>query len=152
MRTLTLSLLAALASSPTSAAALFIPEFEEVAIVDVYNPDPTRAMTTTWRTIDLLATSGRDYHAATGQLSWPAGDTSARQVGIALIDDALGEPVEYFLVYFGDGQSRFDPSPTTIVLLDDEPPRIFDSGFDGGAPKLIRHDPTCPAPPAAGAP
>jgi hypothetical protein len=53
----------------------------------------------TWKTIDQTARNGSDYTAGTGTLTWANGDDVAQTISIAIIDDAIVEPMEKFNVY-----------------------------------------------------
>jgi Calx-beta domain/FG-GAP-like repeat len=81
----------------------------------------SQPVTVTYQTADVTAVAGRDYHAASGTLTFAPGETE-KTITVLVIGDRLGESTEYFSV-------TLSGAPTTPLLgshafgyiLDDEP-------------------------------
>ena len=84
-----------------------------------------RTITVSYRTADGTAEAGADYEAGAGELSFAPGQT-ARSVTIAVIDDALDEADETFLVQLGEAEhaSVGDGEATGTITDEDEAPLI----------------------------
>jgi hypothetical protein len=68
------------------------------------------------------ATSGSDFQAASGTISFAAGETS-KSVTIAVVGDRLAEEDEYFSVNLtgASGNAAFQDSHAVGIIIDDEP-------------------------------
>jgi uncharacterized delta-60 repeat protein len=75
---------------------------------------------------DSPATAGADFTAASGTLTWEAGDSSARTIQIQLLDDAVQESTEAFQVVLSDPSGPVTAGANaTIRLLDSDTPVTF---------------------------
>jgi len=78
--------------------------------------------------VDYNATDGSalvvsDYQAASGTLSWAAGDTTDRTVNITLVDDAAQEPTETFnLVLTAPVNAALGAATQVITITDGDVP------------------------------
>jgi Calx-beta domain len=70
-------------------------------------------------------TPGQDYTPVSGRLEWGAGDGGARTIDIPIIDDAIFEPQESFVVGFSDPAGDLAlPSPHELLIsIADNDPR-----------------------------
>jgi urease beta subunit len=67
------------------------------------------------------ATAGVDYVAQSGEITIPAGQTSA-VIEVPVIGDRVGESIEYFVVYLSNPTSAFVADGQGVgTILDDEP-------------------------------
>jgi len=89
--------------------------------VQLTGPAPAGGATIVWQTVDGTAKSGSDYVAASGTLTFAAGE-QFKQVGIVINGDAVAEPDEYFDVKLTQAQGVvLGSAPTTRVdILRDE--------------------------------
>ncbi len=72
------------------------------------------------------ATSGADFTATSGTLSWPAGDGSTRIISVPITDDALVESSEAFSVLLSNPTGTSIISGTaTVNITDNEPVLSF---------------------------
>ncbi len=71
------------------------------------------------------ATSGTDFTAASGTLSWPAGDGSTKVISVPIIDDAIAEPTESFIVVLSNAIGTTIGSGTATVNITDNEPGVF---------------------------
>jgi uncharacterized repeat protein (TIGR01451 family) len=80
-------------------------------------------VTAGWSTANGTATAGVDYAAGSGTLSFAPGET-VKTLQVALIDDAVNEPAETFVVQLGNvsGAVPAIPSATGTIRDDDAPP------------------------------
>ena len=85
----------------------------------------SRTITVSYRTTDGTAEAGDDYAAGDGHLSFAPGET-ARSVTIAVIDDALDEADETFLVHLGEAENATvaDGEATGTITDEDQTPLI----------------------------
>ncbi len=85
----------------------------------------SRTITVSYRTADGTAEAGDDYEAGDGELSFAPGET-ARSVTIAVIDDALDEADETFLVQLGEAENATvaDGEATGTITDEDQTPLI----------------------------
>jgi hypothetical protein len=83
------------------------------------------------------AKAGSDYTAVSGQLQWAAGETGAKTIEIAIINDSLDEPDESFTLSLASatGAALGTPAAATITIVDDDaapppppPPPLTDVG------------------------
>jgi len=84
-------------------------------------------------TVAGSATAGADYVALDQEVVWSNGDGLPRLVSVSLIDDAVAEPVETFIVrvQLVSGTATVGmPSTATVRLFDNEQ-GIFADGFEG---------------------
>jgi uncharacterized delta-60 repeat protein len=75
-----------------------------------------------------------DFETASGTLSWPADDTSAKLITVALKPDAADEPDETFTLTLTSASSGavLDTASATITIVDDDVPGSGGSGGSGG--------------------
>jgi choice-of-anchor B domain-containing protein len=87
-----------------------------------------------YATAGATATEGSDYTAATGTLTWSAGDLADKVIGIPLADDAALESAETFTVTLSGltGGAVLDGSSNLTVTIDDNDARPPPSGGGGG--------------------
>jgi hypothetical protein len=73
----------------------------------------------------VAPTPGQDYTPVAGTLEWGAGDGGARTIDIPIVDDAIFEPQESFVVRFSDPVGDLAlPSPTELIIsIADNDPR-----------------------------
>ncbi len=84
-----------------------------------------RTITVSYRTADGTAEAGADYEAGAGEVSFAPGETE-RSVTIAVIDDALDEADETFLVQLGEAEHATvaDGEATGTITDEDRAPLI----------------------------
>jgi hypothetical protein len=97
------------------------------------------AVSIQYQTSDGTATTGSDYTAASGTLTWPALDTTERSFTVALTNDTQTESDETFTVALSNagGGASIEGSPTfTITVSNDDvaasPPPPSSGGGGGG--------------------
>ena len=85
----------------------------------------TATVTVNWATSDGTATAGTDYTAATGSLTFDAGDSS-RTVSVTVTDDNVDEPNETFTVTLAvqSGATIEDGTATGTITDDDATPTV----------------------------
>ncbi len=71
--------------------------------------DDSLSASVDYRTVDGSALAGPDYTSTTGTLTWEPGDSTAKTITVTVIDDAVVEGTETFLV------ALFDPVTTAIA-------------------------------------
>ena len=59
-----------------------------------------------YATSDGTATAGADYTAASGTLSWPAGDLGERTISVPLTNDSQDEANETFRITMSNATGR----------------------------------------------
>jgi choice-of-anchor B domain-containing protein len=97
------------------------------------------AVSVGYATGDLTATTGADYTAVAGTLSWPAGDMSDRTIDVPLVNDATSEADESFRVTLSNvtGGAAIEGSATIDVEITNDDgngaPPPGDGGGGGGA-------------------
>ncbi len=74
-------------------------------------------------TRELTATTGQDFEAAAGTLTFASGATN-RVLTVRIFDDALVEMNEQFQVVLTNGVDTVPGPPLTITLLDNDPPQV----------------------------
>jgi len=88
-------------------------------------PAAWQTVSVEWRTVGdppSTATAGEDFQAASGTLVIPAGSSQAT-LSVALLDDALDEPDETFLVELtGATQASLADSWATVTVVDNDAP------------------------------
>ncbi len=97
-----------------------------------YGP-ATAAASIDWATAEITAggpdspaTADSDFTAASGTLSWEAGDSSSRTIQIQLLDDAVQESTEAFQVVLSNPSGPVTAAANaTIRLLDSDTPVTF---------------------------
>src|SRR5207248_2811742 len=96
------------------------------------------------------ATAGSDYTAASGTLSWAAGDTVAKTFTISITNDAVyesSETVKLTLSSPTGGASLGSPAAATLTIVNDDPPPatgeviVYQSSPVGGAPEIFAMSP-----------
>ncbi|MEO6064769.1 MAG: Calx-beta domain-containing protein, partial [Lysobacterales bacterium] len=83
-------------------------------------------------TVAGTASAGADYTTTSGTLQWPAGDTTERTVQVAIIDDALLEGRERFVLIIDaptGGATLGSPSQIDVEIIDNES-QLFANGFE----------------------
>jgi choice-of-anchor B domain-containing protein len=87
-----------------------------------------------YATAAATATEGSDYTAATGTLTWSAGDLADKIIAVPIADDAAVESVETFTVTLSalTGGAVLDGSSSLTVTIDDNDARPPPSGGGGG--------------------
>ena len=85
----------------------------------------TATVTVNWATSDGTATAGTDYTAATGSLTFDAGDSS-KTVSVTVTDDDVDEPNETFTVTLAvhSGATIEDGTATGTITDDDATPTV----------------------------
>lgn len=93
------------------------------------------SFTVNYSTNDLTATAGSDYNAASGTLSWAAGDLSPRELVITIIPDVVVEGNETFRLSLSNivGAAEFDANATAVVAISEPPFDVWRFGFFGAA-------------------
>jgi uncharacterized delta-60 repeat protein len=73
-------------------------------------------------TFDGTAQAGSDYTAASGTLSWNAGETGPKTFSITVLDDAIEEDDENFAITLSDptGGATLGAATTTVTIEDDD--------------------------------
>ena len=89
-------------------------------------------------TANGTAAAGSDYTAASGTLSWAAGDTANKTFTVSISNDALDEANETFTVTLGaptGGASLGSPATATVTITDDDPapPVQFEAAASTGS-------------------
>ena len=89
-----------------------------------------------YETLARTATEGRDYLPVSGRFRWADGDGSPRTIYVDLLDDALIENEEHFLVTLKEvtGGALLAASDTSVVILDDEVPVHSGGPVNSGPP------------------
>jgi glucose/arabinose dehydrogenase len=107
------------------------------------SPVSGRAVTVAYATASGSATSGVDFTAASGSLTFAAGETS-HLVSVDVLGDALSEPDESFSLGFSSPVNAVIGSAGAGVILDDD--------FPGGPPPELVHGTALVADAAGGTP
>jgi len=102
------------------------------------------AVSIDYATSDLTATTGPDYTAAAGTLSWVAGDMSDRTISVPLVNDSQDEADETFRITLSNatGGATIEGSATLDVEITNDdgnvvpPPGGHGGGGGGGASDL----------------
>ncbi len=97
----------------------------EIVFPVTLNGVSSQTITVSYRTTDGTAEAGADYMAGDGELSFAPGETE-RSVTIAVIDDALDEADETFLVQLGEAENATvaDGEATGTITDEDQTPLI----------------------------
>jgi len=94
------------------------------------------AVTVSYATANGTATAGSDYSAASGTLSWAAGDAADKTITVSITGDTVDEPNETFTLALSNptgGAALGTASATVTITDDDEPaPPPPDGGGGGG--------------------
>lgn len=97
------------------------------------------AVSVRYATSSGTATSGSDFTSASGTLSWASGDSAAKTVAIAILQDGMAEGRETFGFALSSptgGAALGSPSAATATLIDDEVQRgtltLSDSAYSVG--------------------
>ena len=87
-------------------------------------------VTVDWSTADGTATAGRDYVAASGTLTFAAGETE-HTIEVSVLDDAHDEGEETFALHLSnaDGAELADAEATGTIVNSDPMPRAWLSRF-----------------------
>ncbi len=81
------------------------------------------AISAAFRTRDETATTGMDYWATSGRVSFADGDTAEKTITISIFDDSLGETDESFELLLSDptgGATLGSFAATRVTILDNE--------------------------------
>ena len=93
----------------------------EMAFAVRLNPAMPGAVTVDYATADGTATAGEDYTAASGTLTFAAGDTE-KTVSVAVLDDALDEGSETFKLKLSNAQgARIADGEATGTIVNADP-------------------------------
>jgi hypothetical protein len=92
------------------------------------------AVSVQYATAGATAAEGSDYTAATGTLTWSAGDLADKVIAVPIADDAALESAETFTVTLSalTGGAVLDGSSSLTVTIDDNDARPPPSGGGGG--------------------
>jgi hypothetical protein len=96
-----------------------------------------------YATGDLTATTGADYTAVAGTLSWPPGDMSDRTIDVPLVSDATEETDESFRVTLSNvtGGAAIEGSATIDVEITNDDGNVAPppggGGGGGGATDIV---------------
>lgn len=96
----------------------------------------TGAISVNWSTSSASATSGADFTAASGSLSWADGESAPKPITVELIDDSNEELGEVFDIDITAGSGGVNVFPTDVffhVAIEDDDNRLY-SGGGGGTP------------------
>lgn len=106
----------------TPDAAATVQENGKLVSIVVQRLNPTGGpVSVDYATGDGSATQPADYTKVSGTLTWAAGDTSKKTIGITVLDDQFYEGTEQFRLDFSNAQGGTLASPsTTIFIFDDE--------------------------------
>ncbi|MDB5386973.1 MAG: hypothetical protein JWM11_2619 [Planctomycetaceae bacterium] len=81
------------------------------------------AVTVHYATAAGTATTGSDFTAASGTLSWAAGDTSSKTIVVPILNDTLVENSETFTVALSSptgGATLGTPATSTVTIVDND--------------------------------
>jgi hypothetical protein len=87
----------------------------------------SQPVTVNYATADGSAVAGSDYQAASGSVTFAAGQTS-KTIPVSVIGDRVGESDKYFLVNLEAGSNANLLDSQAIVTIVDDEPRISISG------------------------
>ncbi len=79
-------------------------------------------VTVNYQTVAATATEGEDYTASSGTLTWADGVDGPQEITIDILDDAIGEPDETFVVELSDvsANATLTNSTATVTIEDDD--------------------------------
>jgi len=82
------------------------------------------AATISYATVNSSATSGSDFTATSGTLSWASGDSAAKSIRVAVLNDTRAEASESFQIRLSGatGASLGAVSTSTVTITDDDSP------------------------------
>ena len=103
-----------------------------------------QAVTVHYATADGTATAGSDYQAASGTLTFAAGQTS-QTITVLVNGDRLAEPTETFFVNLSDPTNAFIADGQGVGTILDDEPRISINDVTGHG-RQHRHDAVRPSP------
>jgi len=119
-----------------AAAAASVSEGATVVNVTVRrNAGYAGDVSVSYSTSDLTATTGLDYSAASGTLSWGPGDLNERTISVLIQNDAQNEPNETFRITLANltGGATFDGAATLdVTIANDDVGAQPGSGIRGG--------------------
>lgn len=92
----------------------------------------TAALSVTWGLNPLTATPGQDYTPVSGVLQWLANDTQPKTISVPIIDDALVEPAEEFVIALGKVSPGAVLGAPNLLLarIEDNDDRLFGDGLE----------------------
>ncbi len=91
------------------------------------------AVSVSYATVNVTALAGSDYQARSGTLNWDTGDSTTRLVAVPVIDDAVAEPTERFVLIIDaptGGATLGIPNEVEIEIRDNDGIDIFRNGFE----------------------
>jgi uncharacterized delta-60 repeat protein len=90
-----------------------------------YGPS-TEAVSINWTTTDGTAEAGTDYTAATGTVTWAAGDSADKSINLNLLGDGIVEDAETFRVLLDSPSGPVTASAlASVTLIDSDTPVTF---------------------------
>jgi hypothetical protein len=114
----------------------YVLEGAAVAVISVERSHgETGAVSVAYRTANGSATTGSDYMAASGVLSWASGDGATRTFTVAIRSDDVGEPVEDVAL------TLFNPTGGATVDAERSTASLHIRDDDSGAPPGSDDDP-----------
>ena len=104
-----------------SIRSVTVGEGEMADFVVTLVPASGQTVTVSYETADGSARMGEDYNAASGSLTFTAGETTEKTIAVPTREDALDEPDETFLVTLSNpiGATLEDGSATGTIVDDD---------------------------------
>lgn len=111
-------------------------------------PDPTLPVTLTYRTLNGTATSGQDYTAATGIITFTSTTATTKSFNVAITNDTVSENNETInlVLQSPENANLGTISTATITILDNDPTPTATSGAvvyaDGQEPNDTFNDAT----------
>ncbi|MBL8267956.1 Calx-beta domain-containing protein [Steroidobacter sp.] len=82
--------------------------------------DSTNAASANWALQSATATEGQDYAAASGTVSWGAGDDAPKTIVIPLLNDSVAEGLESFIVTLSNTSNVYVPYNEAQVYIEDD--------------------------------
>jgi uncharacterized delta-60 repeat protein len=105
-----------------------------------YGP-ATEPVSIAWSTADGTATAGSDYAAASGVVSWSAGDGADKTIAVQLLEDVAIESAETFRVVLGEATGPANAAASaTVTLIDNDTPVAFTTQPAGPGAALFSGD------------
>ena len=119
----------------STAAATVAEDRASVALTASRIDGSTGAVSVDYATSAGSATSGADFDAASGTLTWPDGDVADRTIIVNVTNDSTRESGESFDVTLSNatgGASLVFPASATVTITDDESSAAGDGSSGGG--------------------
>jgi|GEM_PF-2645670 len=121
-----------------SASSAFAESIGNASIVVTRTGGLLAGETVQYQTAAGSATSGADFTATSGTLTFAAGETQ-KTISIPIVNDAVVEPDESFTVVLsnaGGGASLNGPHSHTITIQGEDPPSFLNAGYHGLARRV----------------